>query len=150
MNIIISNSSGKPIYEQITSQIKNMIITVSYTHLDVYKRQSIRTAPSAATTGCWIADVSTVPIFPVTLFPVVLFPVFPWLPVPGAPGLIPFPASVGEAPDEGCPAVLSAAGPLEDTVPASPLPDGPWLDAGLPDCPPDWTDATWLSSNRCV
>lgn len=26
MNIIISNSSGKPIYEQITSQIKNMII----------------------------------------------------------------------------------------------------------------------------
>ena len=31
VNIIISNSSGKPIYEQITSQIKNMI--------DVYKRQ---------------------------------------------------------------------------------------------------------------
>ncbi|HIS67809.1 MAG TPA: GntR family transcriptional regulator [Candidatus Gallacutalibacter stercoravium] len=27
MDIIISNSSGKPIYEQITSQIKNMIIT---------------------------------------------------------------------------------------------------------------------------
>lgn len=27
MNIIISNSSGKPIYEQITSQIKNMIIS---------------------------------------------------------------------------------------------------------------------------
>ena len=27
MNIIISNSSGKPIYEQITSQIKNMIMT---------------------------------------------------------------------------------------------------------------------------
>ena len=27
MNIIISNSSGKPIYEQITSQIKNEIIT---------------------------------------------------------------------------------------------------------------------------
>ena len=27
MNIIISNSSGRPIYEQITSQIKNMIIT---------------------------------------------------------------------------------------------------------------------------
>ena len=27
MNIIISNSSGKPIYEQITSQIKNCIIT---------------------------------------------------------------------------------------------------------------------------
>ncbi|SHJ35402.1 GntR family transcriptional regulator [Clostridium amylolyticum] len=26
MDIIISNSSGKPIYEQITSQIKNMII----------------------------------------------------------------------------------------------------------------------------
>lgn len=26
MNIIISSSSGKPIYEQITSQIKNMII----------------------------------------------------------------------------------------------------------------------------
>ncbi|TCT16250.1 GntR family transcriptional regulator [Natranaerovirga pectinivora] len=26
MNIIISNSSGKPIYEQIASQIKNMII----------------------------------------------------------------------------------------------------------------------------
>lgn len=26
MNIIISNSSGKPIYEQITAQIKNMII----------------------------------------------------------------------------------------------------------------------------
>ncbi|MBU9737611.1 MULTISPECIES: GntR family transcriptional regulator [Diplocloster] len=26
MNIIISNSSGKPIYEQITSQIKNMIV----------------------------------------------------------------------------------------------------------------------------
>lgn len=26
MNIIISNSSGKPIYEQITSQIKNMIM----------------------------------------------------------------------------------------------------------------------------
>ncbi|MCC2785344.1 hypothetical protein LK495_15425, partial [Eggerthella lenta] len=44
----------------------------------------------------------------------------------------------------------SAAGPLEDTVPASPLPDGPWLDAGLPDCPPDWTDATWLSSNGAI
>jgi GntR family transcriptional regulator len=27
VNIIISNSSGKPIYEQITSQIKNMIIS---------------------------------------------------------------------------------------------------------------------------
>ena len=27
MDIIISNSSGKPIYEQITSQIKNMIIS---------------------------------------------------------------------------------------------------------------------------
>lgn len=27
LNLIISNSSGKPIYEQITSQIKNMIIT---------------------------------------------------------------------------------------------------------------------------
>lgn len=27
MNIIISNSSGKPIYEQITSQIKNLIIS---------------------------------------------------------------------------------------------------------------------------
>lgn len=27
MNIIFSNSSGKPIYEQITSQIKNMIMT---------------------------------------------------------------------------------------------------------------------------
>lgn len=27
MNIIISNSSGKPIYEQIASQIKNLIIT---------------------------------------------------------------------------------------------------------------------------
>ena len=27
MNISISNSSGKPIYEQITSQIKNLIIT---------------------------------------------------------------------------------------------------------------------------
>lgn len=27
MNIILSNSSGKPIYEQITSQIKNLIIT---------------------------------------------------------------------------------------------------------------------------
>ena len=27
MEIIISNASGKPIYEQITSQIKNMIIT---------------------------------------------------------------------------------------------------------------------------
>lgn len=27
MNIIISNSSGKPIYEQIASQIKSMIIT---------------------------------------------------------------------------------------------------------------------------
>ncbi|MBT9778320.1 GntR family transcriptional regulator [Clostridium sp. MCC353] len=27
MNIIISNSSGKPIYEQITSQIKNEIIS---------------------------------------------------------------------------------------------------------------------------
>ena len=27
MDIIISNSSGKPIYEQIVSQIKNMIIT---------------------------------------------------------------------------------------------------------------------------
>lgn len=26
MNIIISNSSGKPIYEQITSQLKNMMI----------------------------------------------------------------------------------------------------------------------------
>ncbi len=26
MDIIISNSSGKPIYEQITSQIKNLII----------------------------------------------------------------------------------------------------------------------------
>ncbi len=27
MDIIISNSSGKPIYEQITSQIKNMILS---------------------------------------------------------------------------------------------------------------------------
>ena len=27
MNIIISNTSGKPIYEQITSQIKNMIVS---------------------------------------------------------------------------------------------------------------------------
>lgn len=27
MDIIISNASGKPIYEQITSQIKNLIIT---------------------------------------------------------------------------------------------------------------------------
>ncbi|MBC5648406.1 GntR family transcriptional regulator [Christensenella tenuis] len=27
MDIIISNSSGKPIYEQITSQVKNMIIS---------------------------------------------------------------------------------------------------------------------------
>ena len=27
MDIILSNSSGKPIYEQITSQIKNLIIT---------------------------------------------------------------------------------------------------------------------------
>lgn len=27
MDIVISNSSGKPIYEQITSQIKNLIIT---------------------------------------------------------------------------------------------------------------------------
>ena len=27
MDIIISNSSGKPIYEQITTQIKNKIIT---------------------------------------------------------------------------------------------------------------------------
>ena len=27
MDIIISNSSGKPIYEQITNQIKNMIMT---------------------------------------------------------------------------------------------------------------------------
>jgi GntR family transcriptional regulator len=27
VNIIISNSSGKPIYEQITSQIKNLIIS---------------------------------------------------------------------------------------------------------------------------
>lgn len=27
MDIIISNSNGKPIYEQITSQIKNLIIT---------------------------------------------------------------------------------------------------------------------------
>lgn len=27
MDIIINNSSGRPIYEQITSQIKNMIIT---------------------------------------------------------------------------------------------------------------------------
>lgn len=27
MEIIISNASGKPIYEQITSQVKNMIIT---------------------------------------------------------------------------------------------------------------------------
>lgn len=27
MDIIISNSSGKPIYEQITSQIKNMVLT---------------------------------------------------------------------------------------------------------------------------
>ncbi len=27
MDIIISNSNGKPIYEQITSQIKNMILT---------------------------------------------------------------------------------------------------------------------------
>jgi len=27
LDIIISNSSGKPIYEQITSQIKNLIIT---------------------------------------------------------------------------------------------------------------------------
>ena len=29
MNITISNSSGKPIYEQITSQIKNYIITAN-------------------------------------------------------------------------------------------------------------------------
>lgn len=29
MNIIISNSSGKPIYEQIVTQIKNMIMTDS-------------------------------------------------------------------------------------------------------------------------
>lgn len=29
MNIIISNSSGKPIYEQIVSQIKNLIMTDS-------------------------------------------------------------------------------------------------------------------------
>ena len=29
MNIIISNSSGQPIYEQIVSQIKNMIISGS-------------------------------------------------------------------------------------------------------------------------
>ena len=27
MDIMISNSSGKPIYEQITSQIKNLIMT---------------------------------------------------------------------------------------------------------------------------
>ncbi|OJT92904.1 GntR family transcriptional regulator, partial [Clostridioides difficile] len=27
MNIVISNSSGKPIYEQITTQIKSMIIS---------------------------------------------------------------------------------------------------------------------------
>ncbi|MEG2366490.1 MAG: GntR family transcriptional regulator, partial [Oscillospiraceae bacterium] len=27
MNIIISNASGEPIYEQIASQIKNLIIT---------------------------------------------------------------------------------------------------------------------------
>lgn len=27
MDIIISNSSSKPIYEQITSQVKNMILT---------------------------------------------------------------------------------------------------------------------------
>ena len=27
LNLIISNSSGRPIYEQITSQIKNMILT---------------------------------------------------------------------------------------------------------------------------
>jgi len=27
MDIVISNSSTKPIYEQITSQIKNMILT---------------------------------------------------------------------------------------------------------------------------
>ena len=72
LNIIISNSAGQPIYEQICVQIKNLIISgqikegdalpsmrhlakelrisvittkrsyeepVSYTHLDVYKRQ---------------------------------------------------------------------------------------------------------------
>ena len=27
MDILISNSSGKPIYEQITSQIKNLILS---------------------------------------------------------------------------------------------------------------------------
>ena len=27
MNIIISNSSGRPIYEQITSQLKQLILT---------------------------------------------------------------------------------------------------------------------------
>ncbi|HAW71803.1 MAG TPA: GntR family transcriptional regulator [Firmicutes bacterium] len=32
MEIIISNSSDKPIYEQITSQIKNMIITEELKH----------------------------------------------------------------------------------------------------------------------
>ncbi len=35
MNIIISNSSDKPIYEQITSQIKNMIMTGELNEGDV-------------------------------------------------------------------------------------------------------------------
>ena len=55
VEIIISSNTSKPIYEQITSQIKAMImsgelktgdpIPVSYTHLDVYKRQVLYILP---------------------------------------------------------------------------------------------------------
>ena len=46
LEIIVSNSSASPIYEQIAQQIKDAILTgdlaaVSYTHLDVYKRQHV-------------------------------------------------------------------------------------------------------------
>ena len=43
MELFINNKSGAPIYDQIYNQIKQQIISgalpVSYTHLDVYKRQ---------------------------------------------------------------------------------------------------------------
>ena len=35
MNIIISNSSGRPIYEQITSQLKQLILTGELKHHDM-------------------------------------------------------------------------------------------------------------------
>ena len=42
MDIIISNSSGKPIYEQITSQIKEMIMNGTLKEGDWRRMQSTR------------------------------------------------------------------------------------------------------------